>query len=232
MRCIVVDDDDIQRELIAAYISEIEDLELVGSYEKATKALKKLEEEEVDLLFLDIEMPTMSGLDLLASLKHPPQVILITSHEKYAVSAFDFDVTDFLVKPAEFPRFLKAVNKARDRFKERISTTAKQAGDYDMFVKDGTDLVKINTSDILFVNALSDYVKIVTPNKEYAILYTMKNLKDKLPGSKFMRVHRSYIVRLDKIEKIADHIIEIGKHLIPVSKSYRDDLYVRLNLLK
>ena len=232
MRCIVVDDDDIQRELIAAYISEIEDLELVGSYEKATKALKKLEEEEVDLLFLDIEMPTMSGLDLLATLKYKPQVILITSHEKYAVSAFDFDVTDFLVKPAEFPRFLKAVTKARERFKESAPISKAQSGDYDMFVKDGTDLVKINTRDILFVNALSDYVKIVTPNKEYAILYTMKNLQDKLPGSMFMRVHRSYIVRLDKIEKIADHIIEIGKHLIPVSKSYRDDLYVRLNLLK
>ena len=232
MRCIVVDDDDIQRELIAAYISEIEDLELVGSFEKPTKALKKLGEEEVDLLFLDVEMPTMSGLDLVATLKYNPQIILITSHEKYAVSAFDYDVTDFLVKPVEFPRFLKAVTKARERHKEGKPVKGPAEGDYDMFVKDGTDLIKINTSEILFVNALSDYVKIVTPKKEFAILYTMKNLQEKLPGSRFMRVHRSYIVRLDKIEKIADHIIEIGKHLIPVSKSYRDELYVRLNLLK
>lgn len=232
MRCIIVDDDEIQRELIASYIEEIEDLELVGSYEKPTKALTALQEEEVDLLFLDVEMPTMSGLDLLASLKVKPQVILITSHEKYAVSAFDFDVTDFLVKPAEFPRFLKAVNKASERWKEEKHGSPTDDGDYDMFVKDGTDLIKINTADILFVNALSDYVKIITPTKEYAILYTMKNLSDKLPASKFMRVHRSYIVRLDKIEKIADHIIEIGKHLIPVSKSYREELYIRLNLLK
>jgi len=228
MKCIIVDDDQIQRELLQAYIGELDNLTLAGSFENAQLALQALQDEDIDLLFLDVEMPRMSGLDLLKSLSRKPQIILVTSYEKYAVDAFDFDVTDFLVKPIDFARFVKAVNKASDRMKRSIPTDE----DYDMFVKDGTQLIKINTGDIIFITALSDYVKIATPQKEYAILYTMKNILDKLPRNKFCRVHRSYIIRLDKIDKIEDHIIEIGDTLIPISKSYRDDLYRKLNLLK
>ncbi len=228
MKCIIVDDDQIQRELLQAYIGELDNLTLAGSFENAQLALQALQDEDIDLLFLDVEMPRMSGLDLLKSLSRKPQIILVTSYEKYAVDAFDFDVTDFLVKPIDFARFVKAVNKASDRMKRSIPTDE----DYDMFVKDGTQLIKINTGDIIFITALSDYVKIATPQKEYAILYTMKNILDKLPRNKFCRVHRSYIIRLDKIDKIEDHIIEIGDTLIPISKSYRDELYRKLNLLK
>ncbi len=228
MKCIIVDDDQIQRELLQAYIGELDNLILAGSFENAQLALKALQDEDIDLLFLDVEMPRMSGLDLLKSLSRKPQIILVTSYEKYAVDAFDFDVTDFLVKPIDFARFVKAVNKASERMQRSIPTDE----DYDMFVKDGTQLIKINTGDIIFITALSDYVKIATPQKEYAILYTMKNILDKLPRNKFCRVHRSYIIRLDKIDKIEDHIIEIGDTLIPISKSYRDDLYRKLNLLK
>lgn len=228
MNCIVVDDDPIQRELIQSYIKDIDLLEQVGAYDNAQDALHALQKHEIDIVFLDVEMPKMSGIDLIKSLSRMPQIILITSHEKYAVPAFDFDVTDFLVKPVEFPRMVKAVNKAMDRINRNVPTNE----DYDMFVKDGSQLIKINTGNIQFINALSDYVKIKTNSKEYAILYTMKNIQEKLPVNKFMRVHRSYIVRLDQIDKIEDHIIEIGKHLIPVSKSYREDLYRKLNLLK
>ncbi len=228
MKCIIVDDDQIQRELLQAYIGELDNLTLAGSFENAQLALQALQDEDIDLLFLDVEMPRMSGLELLKSLSRKPQIILVTSYEKYAVDAFDFDVTDFLVKPIDFARFVKAVNKASDRMKRSIPTDE----DYDMFVKDGTQLIKINTGDIIFITALSDYVKIATPQKEYAILYTMKNILDKLPRNKFCRVHRSYIIRLDKIDKIEDHIIEIGDTLIPISKSYRDELYRKLNLLK
>jgi len=228
MKCIIVDDDQIQRELLKAYISELDNLVLTGSFENAQLALQALQDEDIDLLFLDVEMPRMSGLDLLKSLSHKPQIILVTSYEKYALDAFDFDVTDFLVKPIDFARFVKAVNKASERMKRSIPTNE----DYDMFVKDGTQLIKINTGDIIFITALSDYVKIATPQREFAILYTMKNILDKLPRNKFCRVHRSYIIRLDKIDKIEDHIIEIGDALIPISKSYRDDLYRKLNLLK
>lgn len=231
MRCIIVDDDPIQRQLLESYVGELDSLQLAGSYENATAALKGLRDQDVDLIFLDVEMPMMSGLDFLSTLTNPPQVILVTAHEKYAMSAFDFNVTDFLKKPIEFARFLKAVNKVLDT-KKSGDTPVNQVEDFDMFVKDGTQLVKINTSDIFFINALSDYVKIVTSKKEYAILYTMKSLSDQLPVKRFMRVHRSFIVRLDKIDRIADHVIEIGKHSIPVSKSYRDELYERLNLLK
>jgi len=228
MKCIIVDDDQIQRELLQAYIGELDNLILAGSFENAQLALQAMQDEDIDLLFLDVEMPRMSGLDLLKSLSRKPQIILVTSYEKYAVDAFDFDVTDFLVKPIDFARFVKAVNKASERMKRSIPTDE----DYDMFVKDGTQLIKINTGDIIFITALSDYVKIATPHKEYAILYTMKNILDKLPRNKFCRVHRSYIIRLDKIDKIEDHIIEIGDTLIPISKSYRDELYRKLNLLK
>lgn len=231
MKCIIVDDDPMQRQLLESYIEEVEDLTLVGSYESATKALKPIQQGEVDLIFLDVEMPNMSGLDLLSTLTHPPQVILVTAHEKYALDAFEFDVKDFLKKPIDFTRFLRAVNKVTEKKAESTETRSSNE-DYDMFVKDGTQLVKIHTQSIQFINALSDYVKIVTNEKEYAILYTMKNISEKLPPAKFMRVHRSYIVRLDKIDRIADHIIEIGKHSIPISKSYRDELYERLNTLK
>jgi two-component system, LytTR family, response regulator len=229
MRCIVIDDDDIQRNILSGYINKIDGLELAGSFENPAKALEFIQGDSVELIVLDVEMPMMSGLELLDSLSKKPQVILATSYEKYAVSAFNFDVTDYLVKPVEFPRFFKAINKAMERKK---LGKASGSADYDLFVKDGSDLIKINTADIMFVNALSDYVKIITPKKEYAVLYTMKNLFTKLPTDKFMRVHRSYIVRLDAIEKISEHIIEIGKHLIPVSKSYRDELYFKINLLK
>ncbi len=228
MKCIIVDDDQIQRELLKAYVKEIENLECVGSFENARDALAALQDEDIDILFLDVEMPQMSGLDLLKTLTRKPQIILVTSYEKYAVDAFDFDVTDFLVKPIDFNRFVKSVNKAIDRIKRNIPIDE----DYDMFVKDGSQLIKINTADIQYIMALSDYVRIVTPQKEYAILYTMKNIMDKLPRNRFSRVHRSYIIRLDKIDKIEDHVIEIGDALIPISKSYRDDLYQKLNLLK
>lgn len=231
MRCIIVDDDQMQRQLLESYVSDVEELELVDSCESATQALHVLQKDRADLLFLDVEMPNMSGLDLLSTLTYKPQVVLVTAHEKYALDAFEFDVTDFLKKPIQFPRFLKAVNKAMERTKEPDIGSGKK-GDYDMFVKDGNQLVKIPTGEIQFINALSDYVKIVTPQKEYAILYTMKNISDKLPAEKFMRVHRSYIVRLDKIDRIADHIIEIDRHSIPISKSYREELYERLNTLK
>jgi len=229
MRCIVVDDDPTQRNILESFIKEVDSLEFFGSYDEPTKALNVIQSNEIGLLFLDVEFPNMNGLDLIKSLSNLPQVILATSYEKYAVHAFDFDVTDYLVKPIEFPRFLKAVNKAIERSKN-LSELYKD--DYDLFVKDGSDLVKINTKDILYINALSDYVKIVTKIKEIAILSTMKNIFVKLPDDKFMRVHRSYIVRISKIDKISDHIIEIDKQLIPVSKSYREELYVKLNLLR
>lgn len=229
MRCIVVDDDLTQRNILESFIKEVDSLEFFGSYDEPTKALNVLQSNDIGLLFLDVEFPNMNGLDLIKSLSSRPQVILATSYEKYAVPAFDFDVTDYLVKPIEFPRFLKAVNKAIERSKN-VNELYKD--DYDLFVKDGSDLVKINTKDILYINALSDYVKIVTKYKEIAILSTMKNIFVKLPDDKFMRVHRSYIVRISKIDKISDHIIEIDKQLIPVSKSYREELYVKLNLLR
>lgn len=229
MRCIIVDDDPLQRHLLESFVKEVDALDLTGAYESATQGLKALQEREVDLIFLDVEMPMMTGLDLLSALPNKPQVILVSAHEKYALPAFEYDVIDFLKKPIEFPRFLKAVNKATGRM-ERVS--AQLGEDFDLFVKDGTQLVRISTAEILFINALSDYVRIVTSGKDYAILYTMRALEEKLPRSKFMRVHRSYIIRLDKIERISDHVIEIGRHSIPVSKSYREELYHRLNLLK
>jgi DNA-binding LytR/AlgR family response regulator len=229
MRCIIVDDDPLQRHLLESYVKAVEALSIVGAYESATQAMKAMQQGEVDLIFLDVEMPMMTGLDMLSALTNKPQVILVSAHEKYALPAFEYDVTDFLKKPIEFPRFLKAVSRATERLERK---SAQRGQDFDLFVKDGTQLVRISTAEILYINALSDYVRIVTSGKDYAILYTMRALEEKLPKSKFLRVHRSYIIRLDKIDRIADHVIEIGRHSIPVSKSYREELYHRLNLLK
>lgn len=230
MRCLIVDDDDIQRTLLEQYVNELDQLEIVATCEDAVQALKVLQSESVDLVFLDVEMPGMSGLDLLESLTDKPNIILVTSHEKYAVSAFDYDVIDYLVKPIEFPRLVKAVNKVM-----AISNTpvdSESLSDDHIFVKDGKELIKLSTSDILYITALGDYITVTIQEGDHTILSTLGNFYDKLPSEKFIRVHRSYIVRVDKINKIADHIIEINNQTIPVSKSYRNELYIRLNTIQ
>ncbi|CAG5083412.1 Transcriptional regulatory protein YpdB [Parvicella tangerina] len=230
MRCIVVDDDELSRSVIEDLINETDSLELIKSCEDAVEAFKVIKEEHIDLVFLDIEMPKMDGLEMLRTLSPLPQVILVTAHEKYAVESYEYDVTDFLHKPISLARFMKAVDKAYNRFENNRADITSQ--DKTIFIKADSRLVQINTEDILYIEALGNYMRIFTTGEQkYTILSTMKDIISKLSSDDFVRVHRSFIVRLDKIKTIEDNYIVINNKQINIGKAYKDDLTQKLNLL-
>ena len=207
---------------------------LLGSYESPIAAFKIFEgEEPVDLIFLDVEMPEMSGLDFLNTLDSPPMIIIVSGQEKYALEAFEYDVIDYLLKPITLPRFYKSVNKAQKRYqdKESISRFPEE-----IFIKKkNSTLVRLRYDDILWVEALENYVIVSTFKEKFTIHFTMKSIENKLPPAKFKRIHRSYIVNINRIEVIEDSNVvmktESGSKIIPIGKSYKDNLMDDLNLI-
>jgi DNA-binding LytR/AlgR family response regulator len=229
MKCLIVDDDELSRNIIEDLVEETDFLELVKSCESSMEAFNILRDQKIDLVFLDIEMPKMSGIELLKNLDTMPQVILITSHSEYALESYELSVTDFIVKPVAPARFLKAVSKART-VSESQSGGASD-GDKTLFVKADSRLVQINTNDLLWIEALGNYVIIHTTKEKLTVHTTMKEIEAKLSDVDFIRVHRSFIVRLDKIESIEDNfIVIIGKN-ISIGRAYKEELIKRLNLL-
>ncbi|AXJ00300.1 two component transcriptional regulator, LytTR family [Cyclonatronum proteinivorum] len=228
MNCLILDDEQVSRDILKKLISRVPQLKLVASCASALEAIDVLSDKSVDLIFLDVEMPEISGIEFLNTLKSKPLVIFVTSKEEYAVKAFEHEAVDYLVKPLDFPRFLKAVSKARDIFESRQTV---QEGMNNLFVKKDNQLVKIRFSDILYIEASADYMMIYTEADRFIVHITMKALNDRLPANQFIRVHRTYTVRLDKIEVVEDNTIVIRKKAIPVGGSYRDVLFKKLNLL-
>ncbi|MBK5286630.1 MAG: response regulator transcription factor [Bacteroidia bacterium] len=229
MNCLIVDDDNLVRTEVELLVANIPFLNLVESCSNAMTAFNVLAREKIDLIFLDVMMPEMSGLDFMKSLhERKPQIILMTSEKKYAVDGFNFDVTDFLVKPIDEARFLKAVSKARSNFENKSTSITKPMY---LFAKVDSVLVKINVNDILYIEALADYASVHTASAKHVVHSTMKSIMEKLPADDFLRVHNSYIVRLDKISTIEVGTVIIKKNLIPVSRSHKDELMNRLKLL-
>jgi DNA-binding LytR/AlgR family response regulator len=229
MECIVVDDDPIARKAVEHCIARTESLHLVASCASVTEALKAIKQHKTDLIFLDVEMPEMSGMDFLRTFREIPQIILITAKKEYAAEAFDYDVTDFLLKPVDYARFLKAVNKAQNI---QENTQLKDDDDEGLFVKKETSrFVRIGLKEITFVEALADYVNIHTRDGRHTVLATMKSIEARLPQKDFIRIHRSYIVRLDQISEIEENAVNIGGKAIPVSRSHKEDLFNRLKML-
>jgi DNA-binding LytR/AlgR family response regulator len=228
MRCIIVDDDKVSRELVQDYVADTEGLELLGAFPSAIEANNFLSKNHVDLIFLDVEMPKMTGLELLKSLDEKPLIILITSKEKYAIEAFEYEVLDYLLKPVEYARFVKAFQKAKNKLKPMpLDNVTKES----IFIKVDSELINLPFKEVLWIEALGDYINIITAQRKLVVLSTMKNIEEKLPPTEFVRVHRSYFVRLDRIKKISEHIILVENKLIPVSKSYKKELLQRLNML-
>ena len=229
MKCLVVDDDELSRGILEGLISDTSSLELVASCDDPIKAFNIIKESKIDLLFLDIEMPKMDGISMLKALSPLPQVILVTSHDEYAVESYEYDVTDFVKKPISTARFLKAVEKANKRFNTDASlfTTKGET----IFIKSDSKLVQINTHKIFWIEALGNYMRVITEDGKYTILSTMKDVANKLPSDEFVRVHRSFIVRLDKIESIEDNYIVINNNQINIGKAYKEGLSGKLNLL-
>lgn len=229
--CILVDDDRMSLKILQSLVSKTPFLQMVGAYENPVEAFKALSESKVDILFLDVEMPEMTGLELLDTLSDLPQIILTTSKQTYAVDAFEYEVTDFLLKPiTNYSRFLKAVRKA----KALLESTDEKPSNNEInhiFIKVDSLLVKFYLDEILYIEAFGDYVKIHTEEKTSIVHAKLRTVEEKLPQSDFVRIHRSYIVRLDKINNIDPSNLEIGKKVIPISNSYRANFLAKINTL-
>ncbi|MCB0567084.1 MAG: response regulator transcription factor [Phaeodactylibacter sp.] len=231
MTCLIVDDNPLARLALRNMASEIEGLQLAGECESAIDAFNFLQKTPADLLLLDVELPGMSGLELLKSLDHQPLAILITSKTDYAVEGFDLQVVDYIVKPVALPRLLKAVQRAMERFEAHYPPGAEELGPSYLFARVNNQLLRIDFDDVLFVQALGDYVVFQTADKKHPVHLTMKAVEERLPPSRFLRVHRSYIVALNKIANLEQNSLLVGKHIVPVSENYKGELMQKLNVI-
>lgn len=220
LNCIVVDDSAIQRMTITKLVNESTNLNLVDDFANALEAKNTINHKEVDLIFLDIEMPLINGFDLLDGLKNKPQIIFITSKADYAVKAFDYEATDFLQKPISKERFLKAVKKAIDLHQLK-NETHEDLGEA-IIIKSNLKKLKVYSTKIKWVEAFGDYIKIITDDDSHLVLSTMKSFENELPPGKFLRVHKSYIVNVERIDKFNSKFAEIGNTKIPISRNKKD----------
>ena len=234
MNCIVIDDDKVSRLLIEKYINKTDFLEFKGAYLNAVEALNTMQtDNDIDLIFLDIEMPEMSGVEFIKTLTNLPQIIVISAKDKYALEAIEYDVSDYLLKPISFSRFIKAVEKVHAKHKDSKEELTGKDG---IFIKSSSSsLVRLKYEDILWIEALENYVIINTFENKYTIHFTMKAIINKLPLKMFSRVHRSYIVNLTKIEMIEDNaiVMKVKDEIknIPIAKSYKEDLMKNINIM-
>ncbi|SHF01113.1 DNA-binding response regulator, LytR/AlgR family [Arenibacter palladensis] len=221
LRCIIVDDSFMQRTTMARLVDNHPNLAMVAEYSNAIEAKNGLKNNEIDLIFLDVEMPIISGFDLLESLENPPQVILITGNPDYALKAFDYNVTDYLYKPISLARFNTSIKRAVANY-EQINKQNEEE-EY-IFVKSNLRQRKVVLNDINWVEALGDYVKLVTNEGNVVILSTMKSFDQKLPKDKFLRIHKSYIVNLEKVEKYNSKTVEVAGKQVPLSRHKKTEL--------
>ena len=225
LKTVIIDDDPFSAKVLEKFVGNTEFLELTGICNSSLEAARFLRSQPVDLLVLDVEMPEMSGLDLLSTLNKEAMVIMVSASRDYAVEAFEQNVIDYLVKPVAYPRFLIAAQKALEKAKQNTQTTPTDF----TFVKVEQKLVKIPFGEIHYIEALGDYVHIVANNKKTIVYATMKSIENKFPSNKFVRVHRSFIVNLDKIGSIEDNNIMVGDKYIPIGATYMKSLLQMLN---
>jgi len=236
MNCILIDDESAARIILNQLCLNVENLQVVDEFSNALQAIKYLNKNEVDVIFLDINMPDFTGFDFIQTLKNPPNIIITTSEKDFAIEAFEYDcIVDFLVKPISLPRFLKAVSKARTttfpKINTSVSNTDKETRSKELFINIDRRLIKINLASIDLIQAKGDYILIKTEDKNYTVHSTLKKIEDKLPSSLFLKVHRSYIINVKKMIDMEGNNVLIKRELIPVSRSNRSKLKKRLNLL-
>jgi DNA-binding LytR/AlgR family response regulator len=222
IRCIVTDDEPMARKGLQGYIEKIDFLELVAVCENAIELNSLLKQQPADLLFLDIEMPYMTGIELLKNLSSPPKVIFTTAYDKYALQGFELEVLDYLLKPVSFERFLKAANKAYDYFK-----LADQRPDH-VFVKADNKLEKIRFDEILFIEALENYIGIYTTDKKIITHSTLKAFQEKLPQQRFIQPHKSYLVAVDKVSSIEGNVLHVQQYQVPISKYQKEEVLEKI----
>jgi DNA-binding LytR/AlgR family response regulator len=229
INCIIIDDEPLGRKGLKEYIGDVDFLNLVGEFENAVKATEIVSKGNVQLLFLDIQMPKITGLDFFRSLHHAPPVIFTTAYPQYALDGFELNALDYLVKPISFDRFFKAALKAKEYYEIRLQNeTAKDKKQDYFFIKADNKLVKIFFDEILFVEALQNYVTIQTTDKKYITYLTFKSVEEYLHSDSFIKTHKSYIVSASKIDSIEGNDIRVGNHHIPISRNEKEEVMEKL----
>lgn len=217
MRCLIIDDEPAARDILRTYIADVNEVQLIGECKNALEARALLKENVADLLFLDINMPRLSGIDFLKTLNHPPKVILTTAYSEYALEGYELDVVDYLLKPFSFDRFLKAVDKAQRGLD--ITSPTEQF----ITIKADGKLYRISYDEILFAESQGDYLTIHTKDKNITFYETMKSFSEQLPESHFVRIHRSFLIAISKVEYVEGNMVNIGGEELPIGKSYKEE---------
>ena len=236
MNCIIIDDEATSRTIIGELCSSYKNLNVVEVFSNAIEAIKYLNQNKTDLIFLDIHMPDFNGFDFIRTLKDPPYIILTTADAEFAIQAFEYDcIVDYIVKPIKPERFKKSIQKVEGKLNEKVTATVtdkekQQTGD-DFYVNINKRLIEIDIQSIYLVEAKGDYIYLKTDNKNYTVHSTLKKIEEKLPDHMFLKIHRSYIININKIIDIEDNSVLIEKDVVPVSRSNRPELMKRLNLL-
>ena len=225
-QCLVIEDEPLAQDILKKYIQDHPSLELVAICADALQAQQVLARQPVSVIFLDINLPRLSGIGFLKTLAHPPLVVFTTAYPEFAAEGFELDAIDYLVKPFSFERFLKAVNKVLEKLERKTTETSKAPAS--IFIKADKKVYKINLDDILYLEALDDYVKLVTVQQSYLVNDTLKSLQEELPATHFMRVHKSYIISKNNIVFFEGNYVRIGEKDIPIGASYRDEFNNRL----
>ncbi len=225
MNCIVVEDEPAAKSILESYLSHCHDLHCHGFFSDAFSALDFLNDHTVDLILLDVNLPEMSGVSMIRSLVHPPMIIFTTAYPQYAVDGFDLEAVDFLLKPFSFERFYKAVNKAREKFNARIRTATPAK----LSVKSGKRIYQLAVDDIRFIETCGDYVTISCSDKKLVVHGTLKTWEEKLKDNGFLKIHRTSIVNLSKIDHLEGNQLQIGEHKLPVSEQFKEQLMERMH---
>lgn len=230
IKTIIVEDEIMARKSLENLCSKFQTISLEGIYENGKDALAKIEKDTIELIFLDIEMPGMTGLELLEEIPYLPQIVFTTGNKEYAYEAFEYDITDFLKKPISYDRFDKAMQKVLS-IKERRNNIALSSSKHELYIKTDGKYIRMAYEDILYFENVGDYIKAITTHGNYIFNETLKALDKKITNPRFLKVHRSYIINMSKIVDIEDNTIVIGKKVIPVSRAYKNILLNSINLI-
>ena len=235
-RCIIVDDEPLAIKLIKSHVSRFDFIEIVAECKNAFQAIEFFRRENIDLMFLDINMPKISGLEFLKSLPHPPLVILTTAYREYALEGYDLDVVDYLLKPISFERFLKAINKYCERQEKKVQTvnggSMATSSDQFLYIQDGKTIHKVFYNDILYLEGYGEYVKVHTLNKVLLSRESMQEYETKLPDEQFLRIHKSYIVPMLKVNAFTTASVIIRGQELPIGRTYKDHVFQALHYTK
>ena len=229
IHCAIIEDEPLAQNVLKNYIDDHPALELSAIWSDALEAQKNLPAQTIEIIFLDINLPRLSGISFIKTLPHPPLVIFTTAYPEYAVEGFELDAVDYLLKPFSFERFLKAINKALQKLgKQENNNATELASASFIFLKADKKVHKVNLHDIHYVEATGDYVKVMTTDGQYIVNNTLKKIQEELPASQFIRVHKSFIIATDKIKFFEGNYVKVGNTDIPIGASYREEIFARL----